>query len=458
METVKSIIKKMIISASAVLILNPFSADAAIVVTGDLNVKNQTGVHDGDLYRNYLKADLNFNENSGNTEIKVILRAEDDSMRPEDNDTGESYYLRDDTGSKRIYLREGYISHDIFFESFIDSVNIKMGRIIYTWGTSDEVKPVDIINPQDYSNLYFTPLRERKYGVLSGSMSVFVTDNFFIEGVAVPEFRPSEMATSVFLTNQLRTISENTALYDLKDPVNPDKKISSSSYAGRAGLTVFDIDMHADYFYGYDHLPVYEMKFTGAPPIVLSPVYKKIQMYGFDFQRALFWGISVRGEAAYFDRGKYFAYDSKSDSGNIMLTPLVQNLAAGGNGTVEKKYIEYTAGFDGQNFIFDDLYLNLQFHQKIIRDYEDGLSNKEYTNLVIWNIRYMMGNQKFRLSSQGAYDTGDRSVYGNAEFMVKMSDSFELTLGGWIIDGDEDTLIGQFDSKDMVYVSGKLTF
>jgi hypothetical protein len=446
----ENIFSKIILSAVVTAsMIYTFPADAAIGITGDVYVKNQTGIHEGDTYRNYLKADVIFNESFENTEVKVILRGEEDSLRPDESEENYGYYLRDDTGSKRIYLREAYISHDIYFESLIDSVNIKMGRLIYTWGTSDEVKPVDIINPQDYSNLYFTPLRERKYGVISGTMSVFFTENFFIEGVAVPEFRPSEMASSVFVTNQMREISGNTVFYALNDPVLPEEKISSSSYAGRAGLTVFDVDMHGNYFYGYDKLPVYEMEFTGAPSIVISPVYKKIQMFGFDFQRALLWGISVRGEIAYFERGKFFSYDSSS---------LIADFSTGGNGTVEKDYIEYTVGFDDQNFIFDDLYLNLQFHQKIIKGYEEEIAKEQYTNLVIWNIRYFMFNQKFRVSTQGAYDIGDKSVYGNAEFMVKLADNFELTLGAWFIKGDEDTDIGQFDANDMGYISGKLTF
>ncbi|PKL15583.1 MAG: hypothetical protein CVV49_20715 [Spirochaetae bacterium HGW-Spirochaetae-5] len=400
----------MIFTAAAGFVINTFQAYAAIGVTGDVSVKNQTGIHEGDIYRNYLKADVVFNESFENTEVKVILRGEEDSLRPDEGEENYGYYLRDDRGSKRVYLREAYISHDIYFESYIDSVNIKMGRLIYTWGTSDEVKPVDIINPQDYSNLYFTPIRERKYGVISGAMSVFITENFFIEGVAVPEFRPSEMASSVFVTNQMLEISGNAGLYTLNDPVLPEEKISGSSYAGRAGLTVLDVDMHANYFYGYDKLPVYEMELTAGPGIIITPEYKQIQMIGFDFQRALLWGISVRGEVAYFERGKFFIYDSSSPSGNILLSPLAVDLSNGGNGTVEKDYIEYTAGFDDQNFIFDDLYLNLQFHQKIIRGYEDGLAKEQYTNLVIWNIRYSMVNQKYRVSSHRVYGKDGRQL------------------------------------------------
>jgi hypothetical protein len=44
------------------------------------------------------------------------------------------------------------------------------------------------------------------------------------------------------------------------------------------------------------------------------------------------------------------------------------------------------------------------------------------------------------------------------EFLMKFTDNFEFMLGGWVLEGDKDTEIGQFDDNDMVYVAGKLTF
>lgn len=444
MKTGKSLLKIYKIAVPALLLISSQDAGAAISLTGDVTAKNQTGIHDREVCRNYLKADVILNERVDDTEVKAVFRAEDDTLRPDD----DTLYLRDDSGQKRIYIREAYISQDFNFETVIDSINIKMGRIIYTWGNSDEVKPVDIINPQDYSNLYFTPIQDRKYGVFSGTVSVFFTENLFIEAVCVPEFKPSEMASSVFVLDELNTLRATEAVSGGDGIIEqdlPENKIRNSSAAGRIGLAIFDIDMHASYYYGYNNLPVYEMNLTAD----YRAEYKKVQMFGFDFQRALFSGISIRGEAAFFERGKYFAWESARIPADLM---------SGGTGSAEKKYIEYTAGFDDQDFIADDLYLNLQFHQKIITGYEDGLASDQYTNLVLWNIRYTMVNQKYWISSKGAYDIGDRSVYVNAELGVKPAASFEFALGTWILEGDADTDIGQFDTNDMVYVSGRLTF
>ncbi|HPQ52041.1 MAG TPA: hypothetical protein PK253_02255 [Spirochaetota bacterium] len=437
--------------------------ESGINIDGNVEARNQSGVHHGEVYRNYLKADLNFGKNFGNTVVKVTLRAEDDSIRPEDDPDNQYDYLRsDDTGPRRAYLREAYISHDIYFDSIIDSINLKMGRIIYTWGNSDEVKPVDIINPQDYSNLYFTLIQERKYGVFSGAMSIFFTENFFIEGVVIPEFRPSEFASNVFVQREFREVAENPILtLNPNGPEMPDAENRENSYAGRLGLTLFDIDMHVNYFYGYDHIPAFEMELTSLPPapaVTITPVYKQVQMVGFDFQRALFWGISLRGEGAYYERGKFFRYSKEYTGVNPYAAPLFLDLISGGNGSVEKDYIEYTVGFDDHDFIFDDLYVNVQYHQQIILDYEDELDKEQYVNMVLWNVRYYMFNKKFCISTRGAYDTGDKSVYANGEIMVKLADNFEFMVGGWMIEGREDTLIGQFDYYDMVYVAGRLTF
>ncbi|NLV67243.1 MAG: hypothetical protein GXY14_06175 [Spirochaetes bacterium] len=443
--TAKSLLKIYKIALPVLLLLLSLQhAVAAITLSGDVTARNQTGTHTGEVYRNYLKADLNLNETFENTEVKAVLRAEDDSMRPGD----DAAYLRGDTGIQRIYLREAYISHDFYFESFIDSINIKLGRIIYTWGNSDEVKPVDIINPQDYSNLYFTPIQERKYGVFSGTASIFFTENFFIEAVAIPEFKPSEIASSVFEQDSMHALIGLNGDNSIKQKL-PDSDIKNSSYSGRIGLTLFDFDMHANYFYGYGNLPVYKLQSLTPSADNIMADYKKVQMFGFDFQRALFSGISIRGEAAFFERGKYFAYNGAA---------LMADVAVGSTGSAEKRYTEYTIGFDDQDFIFDDMYLNLQFHQKIILSYEPGLASDRYTNLVLWNLKYYMMNKKYRVSSQGACDIGERSVYANAEFMAKLADNFEFTIGTWILEGKADTDIGQFDSNDMVYVSGILTF
>ena len=64
MKTSKSLLKIYKIAALALLLISSQGAGAAITLSGDVTAKNQTGAHEGDLYRNYLKADINLNETS----------------------------------------------------------------------------------------------------------------------------------------------------------------------------------------------------------------------------------------------------------------------------------------------------------------------------------------------------------------------------------------------------------
>ncbi len=103
--------------ADAAVLIVPQALSAAITVNGNVEARNQSGVREGDVYRNYLKADVELGESLNNTVVKVILRAEDDTIRPEKVEstaTTERNYLDDSyDGPQRVYLREAYISHDI---------------------------------------------------------------------------------------------------------------------------------------------------------------------------------------------------------------------------------------------------------------------------------------------------------------------------------------------------------
>ena len=81
-----SVLSKTVLFAFILVIAVPFSRASAVNVNGNVEARNQSGVHEGDVYRNYLKADLELGESLDNTLVKVILRAEDDSLRPEKKD------------------------------------------------------------------------------------------------------------------------------------------------------------------------------------------------------------------------------------------------------------------------------------------------------------------------------------------------------------------------------------
>jgi hypothetical protein len=426
--------KKIMFVIFILLIFNFSFADD--LLKGDLEVYYANYLKNQDLLRRAIVMNIEMNKAFDDTEIKAVIRAEDDSVRL--------------TDASRIYLREAYINQDLFFNTFITSLNFKIGKIIWTWGNADEIKPVDILNPQDYSFLLFKLINDRKYSLFGGEATVYFGENFNIQFITINEFKPSETESSVFEFAQVQKIKNTPGFVLNNNPVLPDYSNSSNMpYGIRAGAIIYDIDMHFNYFKGYDYTPVLEASSNAMMVITFTPVYKKIEMIGFDFQRALFSGISVRGEVAYFLYGKYF---------NLKDSILINDLLSGGNGLNEKKYTQFSAGFDVVNMFVQDLYFNAQINGNIIADYNEDIAVDEFDNAIISTIEYLTLEKKLKLKARGFYNINDSAYALGFELSYKLSGNYDIYAGTWVIEGKEDSYYGQFREKDMIYVGGKANF
>ncbi|MCX8094082.1 MAG: hypothetical protein N3E50_07960 [Candidatus Goldbacteria bacterium] len=405
------------------------------LLKGDIEFYYANDIKNQNLLRRAIILDAEINKAIDDTEIKAVIRAEDDSARVID--------------SSRIYLREAYINQDLFFNTFISSINFKIGKIIWTWGNADEIKPVDILNPQDYSFLLFKMLNDRKYGLFGGEITVYFGENFNLQLITINEFKPSETESSVFEFVELKKIKK-TPGFILTGPVLPDySKLSNMPYAVRAGVLIYDIDMHVNYFKGYDYTPVLEAAANTLMAVTFTPVHKQIEMIGFDFQRALFSGISVRGEIAYFLTGKYF---------NVKDSYFMMELLSGGNGLLQKKYTQFSMGFDVVNMFIQDLYFNTQINGNIIADYNEKITNDEFDKAFISTLEYLTLEKKLKLKARGFYNINDSAYALGFELAYKLSGNYDIYAGTWIIEGKEDSYYGQFKDKDMIYVGGKASF
>lgn len=425
--------KKNVFVILILLLFNFLSAEE--MIKGTIEVYYANDMQEMDLIRRAIMLDAELNKAFDDTEIKAIIRAEDDSARISD--------------SSRIYLREAYINQDLFFNTIISSLNFKIGKIIWTWGNADEIKPIDILNPQDYSFLLFKLLNDRKYGLFGADVSIYFGENFNIQILSINEFKSSETESNVFEFNQIKKIKENPQ-FDLTEPIMPDySNISNMPYGVRAGLNIYDIDMHLNYFKGYDYTPVLEATVNTTMAVCFTPVYKKLEMFGFDFQRALFSGMSVRGEIAYFISGKYFYLKDEK---------IMANLMSGGNGIVQKHYTQFSAGFDVVNMFIPDLYFNAQVNGNIIADYSDDLSSEEFDKAVISTLEYLTYEKKLKLKLRSFYNINDNAYALGFECAYKLSGNYDIYTGAWIIEGKEESYYGQFRDKDMIYIGGKANF
>ena len=184
-----------------------------------------------------------------------------------------------------IDLREAYITW------YPDFGEVKLGKIIHTWGAADGNNPTDNINPYDYYYM-FLPGADRKIGVLSGSVKTY-WKIFSLEGIFIPDHT----------ANRLPFGEED---FPIHFPFEPDEYLDiDKEYEFGTQLNgAFNwADISISYFNGNDDL--FSMQYftpTGelSNPFIPNFGFRKTEMYGADFVTFID-NFTLRGEIAYFN-------------------------------------------------------------------------------------------------------------------------------------------------------------
>lgn len=223
-------------------------------------------------------------------------------------------------------LREAYLT---WYPSFGE---VKLGKIIHTWGAADGNNPTDNINPYDFYYM-FLPGADRKIGLLSGSAKAY-WKNMNIEGIFIPEHT----------ANRLPFGEED---FPIQFPFEPDDFLENESeyeYGIRLQNAFNWGDASISYFNGLDDsFSLQYLTPTGQlmNPFVPNFGFRETQMIGVDFVTFIN-DFTIRGEVANFD-----TKDKLDESvGNIYFD-------------VEANYLQYVLQFEYSGF--SDFNLGMQY-------------------------------------------------------------------------------------------------
>jgi len=360
-----------------------------------------------------------------------------------------------------------------FWEGYIDfsfrDLDLRIGKQIVRWGKTDELSPVDNINPQEFEEFFLPTLDERKIPIFIARIDYYLRD-FDLEGVFIPCFKESHI--SFFnsdwagLDHMKEAVERSDLPWQFKNAFDsidvkrdkPPKTLSNSSFGLRVSRTFERFDLALSYLYSRNMVPTVESAvFTGEGLRGISSLdelahifssqdvsaiddtditlrYRRMNVWGVEMETT--WGeVGVRAEAAYF-RNLTFA--------------------DAGLSKVDKDLVYYVIGAD---YTFgENLYFNLQFSQQIVVDYEDLFYQEEITNALNGTINkeFMQG---FLIPELYFYwNTTDRDYYLNPHITYKHTDNLSLILGLYVLGGDRDTLFGNFRDNNEVYLSIKYSF
>jgi hypothetical protein len=123
---------------------------------------------------------------------------------------------------------------------------------------------------------------------------------------------------------------------------------------------------------------------------------------------------------------------------------------------IKKDYIEYVIGVD--RTFGDNLYVNLQFIQKIILDYKKEIIEDEIQNSATLYAYDKYFNEKLIPEVRLYYNINDGDFYVTPKLTYKYTDTLEFSLGLNILEGDPYTIFGYFTNNDQVFFEVKYYF
>lgn len=347
----------------------------------------------------------------------------------------------------RFDLPEAYINYEAYPGSFLKQFNLVLGLQTISWGKADEIRPTDILSPQDMTLFVLEGRNERKLGRFAARSQFNFGEAFRMEAIWMPMQRSTEMTMddkSLFTPAMLLKMKD--AGFTVNSVEMPEQKLAHSDVALKGYSRLLGADFSLSFYNGYDPMPFSKVDMGSTS---ITPILNRVTMWGFDFEKVV-GSFVVRGEAAYFAKGYLFSIDPNTHGALFA--------KYGSDALAEKEMIDATLGIDKNDFLVQKMYLNLQYSMQYILDFEKGLRNrmgselKETNHMLIWDWYYEWDNLTYRVEFAGNYSFTQEAYLLNPSFHVKLGLETKAILGAYIFGGERESDMGQYQDKTFAYL------
>lgn len=335
-----------------------------------------------------------------------------------------------ETGKGEVDLREAYM---LF--SPLDTMDVKIGRQILTWGTGDLVFLNDLF-PKDWQAFFLG--RDQEYlKAPSDAMMVSLFPDFAnIDLVLVPQFDPDRYVRGerlIFWQPGTQSLAGTDEAIDVE---TPDRWFQDVEVALRLSRNVRGIELAAYGYSGFWKSPV------GANPVTGRAEFPRLNVWGASARGVLLKGIA-NAEIAY--------YDSREDT-------------SGGNPLVPNSEWRLLVGYERE--LARNLTLACQYYAEWMQDHDDykralagGIAQDELRHYITARLTWLVLNQNLTLSLFARYSPSDDDAYLRPTASYRISDTWLLTTGANVFLGNRDyTFLGQFQRNSNIYAALRFSF
>lgn len=350
--------------------------------------------------------------------------------------------------------------HEAYVTLPVNNLTLTLGKKILRWGKTDQLSPVDTLNPEDLREFIVLDYEERKIPVWMANLQV-QSNNFSLEGVYMPKFEPARQdyfGTDWSVFSHIKQEIKNSSLPDqLKDYVNnininetdPNDNGFNGEFAIRARTSLKGWDLGATYHYAWEDLPFYSnfpiKNFTtdGAmdgnslisslSTAVLTDenieiCYPRTHIAGLEFETTL-GDFGIRGEAAWQDQQSFLTSDLTSRQSPTLF---------------------YVLGADYSGV---DWYVNVQLGHNHIFDYDDSfLYFKKDTFSLLGKMNRNLFSQWLEASLHYSITLNEHEYYLSPRLAYTYITNLDLTFGAHIFEGNSTSFIGRFDRNDQLFL------
>jgi len=316
-----------------------------------------------------------------------------------------------------------------------DSVDLKVGRQVLTWGTGDLVFINDLF-PKDWQSFFIgRDVEYLKAPSDAAKMSVF-SDLANVDIVYTPQFDPDRFISGErisYWNSDLGSIAGRNAVTHTD---KPNRCFKDDEIAVRLYKNVDNYELALYGYHGYWKSP------GGQNVTQTQAVFPDLNVYGASIRGAVGKGIGNL-EFGYYESGE-------DDSG--------------ADGLVNNSELRFLAGYTRE--IGKDLTGAVQYYVEHMMDYgaykdssPGGLNRDRDRHLLTARVTKLLMNQNLRCSVFTYFSPSDKDVYLRPNVHYKVSDSTAVEVGANIFFGDyPDTFFGQFRNNTNIYAAVRYSF
>jgi hypothetical protein len=319
--------------------------------------------------------------------------------------------------------------------------DVRLGRQQIVWGEAIGAFVTDVVNPKDFREFVLPEFSEIRVPLWALDASFTPMKNLVIEGVWTPDLRFSKIPKPGAEFEFFRQPPPPNSVVTLAREEKPSVTLGNSQGGGRISYLISGWDLSLLYYDAFDPTLVLFRRQTGSLPngtpiFVLTPRHPRLHMIGGTVGKSIE-PVVIRGEMLY-TIGKLYGTPSLSDA----------------DGVVRRDTLDYLLSLDYT--FFDKLETTWQFTQKILMGSSNGIERGAVEGRVTsgFALRISTGFLDNTLNPSVLavvnMNRGDYRISPKLEYLP--ADAVTITIGVDVFGGPRETLYGQFDRKDRVYV------